>query len=333
MTAPPTSRPKTRQDFDPDQYRMTVGEHLEELRNRLVLALGGFILALVFCLIFGQRVTTAFCAPLVDTLLKKNLNPQLFYTQLSDPFVVFIEISLICAAAISAPWALYQLWQFVAAGLYPNERRMVTKYAPLSLILLIAGMAFVYFFVLPWTIEFFVDFGTGLPLPSEVRSHQKIQVPTTGPGALPRLPVLKGDPADPKEGDLWINSIEGRIKTFYGGEYRVVVYGTPNLLAPHFTLPDYIDLVVGMLITFGLSFQLPLVVVALVRVGIVERQTLKSFRRYVYFAMAILAAVITPGDVIIATVLLMIPLCMLYELGIWLSRVGPEPQIKGEPHR
>ena len=78
-----------------------------------------------------------------------------------------------------------------------------------------------------------------------------------------------------------------------------------------------------MLLTFGLSFQLPLVVLALVRIGIVDIDQLKAFRRYVYFAITILAAAITPGDVITATILLMIPLIFLYELGIWLARVRP----------
>jgi sec-independent protein translocase protein TatC len=104
------------------------------------------------------------------------------------------------------------------------------------------------------------------------------------------------------------------------GHTRVVPFGPEILASPHITLANYIDLVVGMLITFGLSFQLPLVVLALVRVGIVERQTLKEGRRYVYFGIAVLSAAITPGDTITATVLLTGPLVLLYELGIWLSR-------------
>ena len=320
----PAQTEKPRPHFDPEQYRMTVGEHLEELRRRLVWASGGFFVVLVGCLIFGQRVMTAFCAPLFETLLEKNLNPQLYYTELSQPFVVFIQISLISAAAISAPWALYQFWLFVAAGLYPHERKLITRYTPLSLALLIGGMLFVYFLVLPWTIQFFIDFGSNVPMPSMVtRDQHFVDVPTTGPGALPVLPILDGDPRNPPEGAQWFNSNENRIKMFIHGQYRVQPFGSNNLLAPHFTLPDYIDLVLGMLVTFGLSFQLPLVVMALGKAGIVDTATLRASRRYVYFAMAILAAVITPGDVITATVALMVPLILLYELGIWLARTTP----------
>src|SRR5262245_15868336 len=117
-------------DYDPDSFRMTIGEHLEELRMRLILSLLGFGVVLVLCLIFGQEVTSAFCRPLIDVLQSKNLNPQLFYTQLADGFMVFIEISVICALAISAPWIAYQIWQFVAAGLYPGERKIITRYVP-----------------------------------------------------------------------------------------------------------------------------------------------------------------------------------------------------------
>ena len=80
-----------------------------------------------------------------------------------------------------------------------------------------------------------------------------------------------------------------------------------------------------MLITFWLSFQMPLVVLALLRTNIVERDTLKASRQYVYFGIAILAAVITPGDYITGTVLLIFPLILLYELGLWLAR-EPKPQ-------
>ena len=81
-------------------------------------------------------------------------------------------------------------------------------------------------------------------------------------------------------------------------------------------------MVLGMLIIFGLSFQMPLVVLALERIGIADVSALKAGRRYVYFVLVIVAAVITPGDVITATVALMVPLNLLYELGIWLAQVG-----------
>jgi sec-independent protein translocase protein TatC len=307
------------EQFDPDDYRMTVGEHLEELRRRLILGIIGFVVVLVFALVFGKQVTAEFCAPLINTLQAKHLNPQLFYDELSDGFMVFINISLISAVTIASPWILYQVWQFVAAGLYPHERKWVTRYLPLSLGLLVAGMLFVYFLVLPWTVEFFIDFGSSIPLPEQTTAIVK---PSTQPTTANEIAQFAGDPDPWPDLVPWLNTMDGRLKIKIGKESRVIPFGPTNLAAPHITLDKYIDLVVGMLITFGLSFQLPLVVMVLARVGIVPVESLRKIRRYVYFALAVLAAAITPGDVITSTVALMVPLGLLYELGIWLAATG-----------
>lgn len=306
---------------DPDDYRMTIGEHLEELRRRMILALIGFAIVFAVCLFFGQDVMSAFCAPLVRVLRDYDINPQIYFTQISDAFMVFIKISLISAAAIAAPWILFQLWLFVAAGLYPQERKYITRYLPLSLALLIAGMVFVYFLVLPWTLQFFLAFSIQIPLPQDHAPAVMLpaEVAVMPPALVTALP---GDPVHPVENQIWINSLEGRLKLFINGAVRVIPFGPQNLTAPMLTLPDYIDMVVAMLLTFGLCFQLPLVVLALIRIGLVELQTMKNARRHVYFAMSIVAAAITPGDVITATLALMVPLVFLFELGIILAQWG-----------
>jgi sec-independent protein translocase protein TatC len=319
---PPTQheQPEPAKAFDPDSYRMTIGEHLEELRSRLIFSILGFIIAAIVCLALGMRVVEFFCAPVIDVLQRKNLNPQLFYGEIGGGFMVYMKVSLICAVALAGPWMLYQIWQFVAAGLYPHERKYVTKYIPLSIALLIAGMCFVYFIVLPWTISFFIAFGDSIPLPQATS-----RVATTMPvGGLPTAPMLDGDPANPSPGQFWINTADGRLKLFMGkGDVRVVPFGSSNLLSPHIMLPEYIDLVVGSLLTFGLCFQLPLVVLALVRIGIVEVDTFKKSRRYVYFIISLIAAAITPGDLVTAMLALMAPLILLFEMGIWLAAWKP----------
>jgi len=326
--APPMPEaPKKAPSYDPDAYRMTIGEHLEELRSRIIFALIGFGIATLACLGFGRSVTAIFCKPLIDVLQHKNLNPQVFYSQLSDGFMVYMKISLICAAAVSAPWIIYQLWQFVASGLYPHERKYVTRYIPLSVILLILGMCFVYFIVLPWSIMFFITFGDAIPLPQATGHITTQALPV---GGLPRAPLLDGDPPNPNPGEFWINKSEGRLKLYFDKEdLRVIPFGPSNLLAPHITLPDYIDLVIGSLLTFGLCFQLPLVVLALVRIGIVDVATFKKSRRYVYFIIGVIASVITPGDLVTAMLALMAPLILLFEFGIFLAQVkGKEPGLK-----
>lgn len=318
-----SSGKKTNGEFDPDEYRMTIGEHLEELRSRLIRALLGFAVILIVCLIYGRRVETAFCAPLMTELESHGINPQLVVDELGEGFMVYISISLISAAALASPWMLYQLWQFVAAGLYPHERKYVTRYLPLSIGLLISGMLFVYFLVLPWTIRFFIEFNGGIDVPQTTKLVQEVKA--AGPTTLPSVsvvPSLPGDPAHPVEGQIWLDTARGALKFFYLGQVRIISINSPNLLAQEYKLSNYIEMVVMMLITFGLSFQLPLVVLALERIGIVQIEALRSGRRYVYFAMVVVAAVITPGDVVTATIALMFPLIGLYELGIFLAWFG-----------
>lgn len=326
---PGVSESAVRSDnFDPDAYRMSVGEHLEELRRRLVAALLGLLLAFVICLVFGQQVIAGFCKPMLEVLYRYEVNPQIYFTGVGDVFVVYIRISLIVAAAVAAPWMLYQLWLFVAAGLYPSERRVVTRFIPLSLSLLVGGMLFVYFFVLPITLEFFILFSGQVPMPEAI-----LRSPTTAPGVAIEqrlvVPALGGDPSKPVEHELWFDTRQQRYKTFVNGKVRVLQMLPESLVAPIITLPDYIDLVLMMLLVFGLSFQLPLVVLALQRAGIVDIEQLRAGRRYVYFAMVIVAAVITPGDVITATIALLLPLIGLYELGIVLAARGRRPATTG----
>jgi sec-independent protein translocase protein TatC len=324
-TDPQAKRPKNG-EFDPDHYRMTIGEHLEELRSRLVRGIIGFVIVLIGCFVFYKDVVWFFCKPLVETLYSRHINPQLVVDDVGEGFMVVIKITMIVAAAFAAPWILYQLWQFVAAGLYPKERKYVTRYLPLSILLLIGGMVFVYMLVLPWTLQFFVDWNKALPLRMQsVVQIVEAKIPAAnGAPAAPLLsvPSFPGDPANASDGALWFDSKTHQLKFALSGEAQVISFNSPNLVAQEYKLSNYMDMVVMMLITFGLSFQLPLVVLALERIGIMPIETLRSGRRMVYFAMVVIAAVITPGDVVTATLALIVPLIGLYELGILLARTG-----------
>jgi sec-independent protein translocase protein TatC len=309
-------------EFDPHEYRMSLGEHLEELRLRMIYGLAGFAVALIVCLMLARSyVIPFFCAPLINTLLEYDVNPQLISGQMGEGFKVFIRISVITAAALAGPWMLYQLWLFVAAGLYPRERKIVTKYVPLSLALLVAGMLLVYFVVLPWTVRFLVAFDIGIPL------QGKPQVVAEVTPSLFQVPMIDGNPAPPlAEGQVWFDKTQQRLKFYFRGKARVIPFGSDELLRPEFSLDDYIRLVTSMLIAFALAFQLPLVVLALVRIGILELDQLKRSRRYVYFIMVIAAAVITPGSDIPSLIGLTVPLCLLFELGLWLARPQAQAQ-------
>jgi sec-independent protein translocase protein TatC len=100
---------------------------------------------------------------------------------------------------------------------------------------------------------------------------------------------------------------------------RILAFGSGNAVTPIITLATYFEMVIGLLLSFGIAFQLPLVVLALVRIGILEIETLRKGRRIVYFVLTVISAVIVP-DVVTGMIALMIPLVLLYELGILLAK-------------
>ncbi|MEO6436779.1 MAG: twin-arginine translocase subunit TatC, partial [Tepidisphaeraceae bacterium] len=134
MTTPPGRDEGPKTDFHPDDYRMTVGEHLEDLRRRLIYALVGFALAAAVCLYYGRSVIfPLFTRPLTVTQQQMGLPPGLFSDEIPDVFNSYLHVSLIAACVIASPWILWQFWQFVAAGLFPHERQYITRYIPLSI--------------------------------------------------------------------------------------------------------------------------------------------------------------------------------------------------------
>jgi len=310
---------KSKRDFNPDQYRMTIGEHLEELRLRLVLGLGGFLLAAFACMCFKDPVMRFFLRPLMLAMARAKLPPTVNYSEISESFTVYIEVSLIVGASIASPWLLYQLWQFVASGLYPKERKYITKYLPLSITLLISGMFFLYVVVLPLMIEFFLTFNFG---PAFSLGSAGIDPAAASQPAVV-VPFLHGDPASPANGQIWLDLTQERLKIFYNGDVRSIPFGLENVASPLIMLSTYIDMVVRMLLAFGLAFQLPLAVLALVRIGIFEVDDLKKMRRAVYFSITVIAAFIVP-DVVTGMVALMLPLVFLFEMGLWMAKTKPE---------
>ena len=304
---------------DPDAYRMSFGEHLEELRWRLILGLGGYAVAFIFCLsVVREWVFQFLCRPLLDVMAQYDLNPMLFDRTGSDTFSTYLKLSAIAATVIASPWLIYQVWMFIAAGLYPHERKTVTKFVPLFTLLLFAGVAFAYYVVLPMTLQFLIYFTTSIKLPDDYKP-----LPTTQAivSTMPIVPMLDGDPPMPiPEGALWFNRTQSKLKMSLDSKIRVVQYASENLVTPQIELDEYTDMLLMLVLTFGLSFQTPLVVMLLVRVGIADLDELKGLRRIVYFVLVIVAAVITPGDVFTATVALVFPLIGLYELGLILAR-------------
>ena len=128
---------KTRKKKDHLNTTMSLGDHLEELRARLLLALAGMLVAVIICLIpfFFQHIKALIYYPLGKVPEKVSL----IALAPADPFVVYMKIALISGLIISSPWVFYHLWMFVVSGLYPREKRYVNLAVPFSAVLFVAG--------------------------------------------------------------------------------------------------------------------------------------------------------------------------------------------------
>ena len=226
--------------------------HLIELRDRLVrAAIAVGVVFGVLCLWPGPAgLYDLLAAPLVANLPK---GATLIATNVISPFVVPLKITLMAAFLVALPVVLYQVWAFVAPGLYTHERKLVLPLVISSTLLFLMGVAFCYFFVFGKVFAFIQSFA-------------------------------------PKS-----------------------ITAAPDIEA-------YLSFVLTMFIAFGAAFEVPIVVVVLARMNLVSIQKLKEFRSYFVVLAFIIAAIITPPDVV-SQLALAIPMCILYEVGIFAARI------------
>ena len=134
---------------------MSLGDHLEELRARLILAFLGLVIGTIICLFFGGKIIDFIKAP-YESVMGEDAPLQTLSP--ADGFVSYMKISLVAGLILSSPWVFYQLWMFVAAGLYPKERQYVHKAVPFSVVLFVTGALFFLFIVAPLALGFLVKF-------------------------------------------------------------------------------------------------------------------------------------------------------------------------------
>ena len=226
--------------------------HLIELRDRLVRAL--IAVGLVFgglCLWPGPAgLYDIMAAPLIAHLPKGT---TLIATNGISPFIVPLKITLMAAFLVALPVVLYQVWAFVAPGLYSHEKKLVLPLVVSSTLLFIAGVAFCYYFVF------------------------------------------------------------GQVFAFIQGFAPKSITAAPDIEA-------YLSFVLTMFVAFGATFEVPVAVVVLARMGLVTVAKLKEWRGYFVVVAFIIAAVITPPDVG-SQLSLAVPMCLLYEVGIWAAQI------------
>jgi sec-independent protein translocase protein TatC len=305
---------------------MPFGEHLEELRRRLILALVGLLPIFVVSLVFGQSILEFMIRPLLASQAASGMPQKMQAIRPLETFNTYLRVSFVATVVVGAPWALYQLWLFVAPGLYLKERRFVHILAPMSALLSLAGTVFMFKVMLPIMLSFLVTFGTGFV---------KHDVPTAErppAAALPAVPVLETDPPSPAPGQHWLNP---RLKTLRlalpGDDGRVEIYEMPltknAVIEPLFTVSDYTSLILGMTLAFAVAFQMPVVVLLLGWVGIVQPAVLGRYRRHAIFACGLVGAVVTPTGDPLSMFLLAGPLYALYELGVVMLRLLPASRV------
>ncbi len=136
---------------------MTLGEHLEELRARLILALVGFFIGVVACIIFGKHIISFIVGPYFR-IVGNDASSRLIILGPAEGFMSYMKIVMIAGLILSSPWVFYQIWMFVAAGLYPREKRYVYITIPFSVTLFIAGALFFTFMIAPLTLRILIKF-------------------------------------------------------------------------------------------------------------------------------------------------------------------------------
>ena len=242
-------------DGKPDELKGTEQpfvSHLIELRDRLIRACIAVGVCFGVLMIWpgASGLYDLLAQPLVEHLPKGG---TLIATSVISPFMVPLKITLMAAFLLALPVVLYQVWAFVAPGLYSHEKKLVMPLVISSTLLFFMGVAFCYFFVF------------------------------------------------------------GQVFTFIQSFAPKSVAAMPDIEA-------YLSFVLTMFVAFGAAFEVPVVVVVLARMGLVTVTQLRAFRSYFIVLAFIIAAVLTPPDVV-SQLSLAIPMVLLYEVGIWAAQV------------
>ena len=224
--------------------------HLVELRNRLIYITIGVAVVCGALFIYPgpARIYDIIAEPMIASL---PIGAKMIATGVISPFLVPMKVTLLLSFILALPWVFYQVWAFVAPGLYQHEKRLVLPLVVSSSLLFMSGVAFCYFFVF------------------------------------------------------------GRVFKFIGEFAPTSIAVTPDI-------ENYLDFVMSMCLAFGATFEVPVVVVILVRMGIVSVAKLKEIRPYVVVGAFVIAAIVTPPD-IVSQFALAVPMWILFELGLLIA--------------
>ncbi|HUO43874.1 MAG TPA: twin-arginine translocase subunit TatC [Burkholderiales bacterium] len=219
--------------------------HLIELRRRLLRSIFAVLLVFLCLLPWAKELYALLAHPLLAALPQGG---RMIATDVVGVFLVPLKVALLSALLIALPYVLYQIWAFVAPGLYAHEKRLVFPLVAASMLLFLVGMAFAYFLVFPLVFRFMASIAP--------------------------------------EGVAWMTDID-----------------------------KYLSFTLAMFIAFGVTFEVPVVIVVLVYMGVVSVEKLRDSRPYIVVGAFVVGAVFTPPDVV-SQLMLAVPLWLLYEIGI-----------------
>jgi sec-independent protein translocase protein TatC len=302
---------------------MTLGDHLDELRRRMIWAVALPLPVAVMAFAWAEPIRPFLCRPAVQALEAHNLPTQLQVLSPIETLGTDLKISLVTALVLGAPWILLQVWKFVEPGLYAHERRFVRLLLPMSAALTVSGLALLHFLLMPMMLEVLVGFGSEPPQRLEAAPTAQV---ASGPG-VPTLPVLTEAPAHPAPGQAWLTPDHRLAVAVPDGEGMVQVLSVPlvqgSRLAQQFRLSEYLDFTLDFALGTAIAFQTPLIVLLLGWLGVLTPQALGQFRRYAIFLSVLVSAIVTPSGDPFSLALLAVPIYGLYELGILLLRAAP----------
>lgn len=221
----------------------TFFEHLNELRQRLIISLTAFFICVLPTMVYSNRLMAWLVAPLVREV------PSVYFFSPADAFVVKIKISLLAATILSSPVIFGQLWLFVSPALHGNEKKMVLPLIAVTTSLFVLGALFSFYAILPVTLHFLIGMQS-------------------------------------------------------------------EFMKPLVSVSEYISFLTSMVFAFGVAFNLPVFILAMVGVGFVNTKMLFQFQRWAIVLIFILAAILTPGPDIASQLLLAIPLVILFEISV-----------------
>ena len=224
--------------------------HLFELRDRVIKAGLAIIIVFVGLVYWAPDIFHLFAQPLLQAL---PVGGKMIVTDVTGSFFVPMKVTMLVAFIIALPVVMYQLWAFIAPGLYMHERKLILPLVVSSYSLFIIGMAFAYFLVFPTVFKFMASYNA--PLGAEMSTD----------------------------------------------------------------IDNYLSFAMTTFLAFGITFEVPVVVVVLVRMGMVPLAKLKEIRPYVIVGAFVISAIVTPPDVL-SQLLLAVPMTLLYELGLLVAR-------------